>query len=179
MTKNYDVSIAAITKTAPNDGSVDPYSVDYYRAQSSTAGTDVATMTKKKRGHVRWHRIETMLQGLGNLYISNKVGTGGTINVTPTTVTFRVTVEHDADPVRTADENNSGQFLSGALAIKRVIARALMSELTANQEVWDPSTVSGHSDVPTFGYRVISVVTGALAASITESDAAVTVTAVD
>ena len=183
MTTLYDVTISSISKSSPSDGFVDPYRIDYYRAlPDAPKGTDMDTMIVKKKGFVRWHRIECQLQTLGNIYISNISAPGADINTLPTSVSFRLFIEHGSDSLYALDEQNAGQKLTGLNALKRAIARALISALDVNQEVWDPTTVSKNNvdyDVLKFGYRTIEVNVGALAASITEANSHITITAVD
>lgn len=185
MTTKYDVTISVITKSAPSDGFIDPYRIDYYRAQpSAEIGTDMATMVVKKKGFARWHRIENQLQRLGNIYISNIVAPDATTNAVPSSIAFRAFVEHGSDSLLTPDENTPGVNLTGTNAIKRAVARALISSLAENQEVWDPTLVvdpdtSQTTDVVRFGYRTILVNVGALCADLTEASGHITVTAVD
>jgi hypothetical protein len=179
MTTMYDVTITAINKSSPADGSVDPFSIEYYRAlPGASDGDTFANMTTRRKGHIRWSKIENQFSTLGNLYISNKVSTGGTTNAIPSSISFRITVEHGSDSLVTPDENNAGVMLLGALAIKRAIARALITSRVANYDVWDPAKVAS-TNVEVFGYRIVSVNTAAAAASISESDGHVTITAVD
>jgi hypothetical protein len=178
MSNLYDVTIASISKAAPADGFIDPFRIEYYRAQENAPkGTSMDVMATKKKGFVRWHRIENQLQCLGNIYCSNITAPGGTVNATPTSVSFRVLVEHGIESVSTPDELNVGQVLTGADALKRAVARALCSSLIANQEVWDPTTV-GSTEVVSFGFRTIELNVGALAADIAEANGKINVTAV-
>lgn len=180
MTKIYDVTISAVTKTTPSDGFIDPFNIDYYRSKvGAPAGTSIAVMTTRKRAFERWRKIQSHLQGLGNLYISQKTAPGADVNTAPTSVSFRILVEHGGASIQINDENVVGAKLTGVAAIKRVIARAMMVGWTANQEVWDPTTVSGFPNVVSFGHRTLSVQTGALCATIAEAEAVITVVAVD
>jgi len=174
----YQISIAKIAKAAPSDGFIDPFRIEYYRAvENAPKGTDMNVMATKKKGFVRWHRIENQLARLGNLYISEIQAPGADTNTLPTSVSFQVLVEHGIESVSTPDEAASGTMLKGMDAIKRAVARALMSSLNTNQEVWDPTTVT-NTEVIKFGYRTIPLEVGPLATSITEATSFVTVSEV-
>jgi hypothetical protein len=91
----FNVTISSIAKAAPSDGFIDPFKVDYYRAlDGAPKGASMDAMAVKKKGFVRWHRIEEQLQRLGNIYISNKVAPGADTNTAPSSVSFVATVEH-------------------------------------------------------------------------------------
>lgn len=179
MSTIFDITITAINKAAPADGSIDCFKMEYYRGlPGASDGNNYANMTVRRKGHVRWHKIENQFSTLGNLYVSNKVAAGADTNTVPTSVAFRITAENGSASLYTYDENNAGQFLTGIPAIKRVISRALTTSLVANCEVWDPAKVAGTS-VVIFGYRIVSVNTGALAASIAEAESNISITAVN
>jgi hypothetical protein len=174
----FNVTISSIAKAAPSDGFIDPFKTDYYRALANAPkGTSMDVMAVKKKGWVRWHRIEDQLQRLGNIYISNKAAPGADVNTPPTSVTFIATVEHGIDSLSTLDELNAGVTIVGADAIKRAIARALVSSLISSQDVWDPTTVT-NTDVVSFGYRIIPLEVGPLATNIAEANSKITVTAI-
>lgn len=175
---SFTVTISSINKSSPSDGFIDPFRNEYYRSQpNAPKGTDMATMATKKKGFVRWHRLENQLMRLGNVYISNITAPGSDMNTVPTSVSFTATAEHGAASLFTNDELNAGVQLAGIDTIKRAIARALISSLNANQEVWDPTTVAS-TDVIRFGYRTIPLDVGALCADLAEANGFITVTAI-
>jgi hypothetical protein len=183
----YRVSIAQISGSDDNAGFIDQKTVEMYMANNGVAPTitpsSLTTSTNKVRANVRYQNVIEKLQQLGNMYTSNVVITGGSIDTPPTTVAFTLEVERGDSILTTRDEANTAIEITGANAIVRSVARGLM-ETRQNYvyPVFDPTktTAAQNGSVSNAAARVgdatLTFNVGALTNSIVTAEAAVTVT---
>ena len=182
LSTSYRVEIAQITGSGDAAGFVDPTRVENYIAAGATAGT-YAQHTDKERGNYRYKAILQAVQAMGNLYVSDIELTGGSPAAAPTKVAFTLTAERGDGMLITADENNAGQELTGAAAIERCIARALIQgRQNLMCDIFDSTTTTAPKNGATSttavrtGPRVTTINIAALANNLTTAEAAITVT---
>ena len=178
----YQIVINGIAGTGTSAGGVDPNKVENY--MPTTVPTDFTASENKRRGNLRYEYVIQSLQLMGNIYVESVAAAGGDANTIPTTVTMTVIAERGDDILFTPDENNSGATLTGADAIKRCVARALIEARVARLiDVYDPTasapkytSTATTPSVPRVGNRVEYFDVGALANNLTTAEAAITVT---
>lgn len=182
LSTSYRVEIAQITGAGDAAGFVDPTRVENYIVAGAAAGT-YAQHTDKERGNYRYKALIQAVQSMGNLYVSDVVLTGGSPAAAPTKVAFTLTAERGDGMLITADENNAGQELTEADAIKRCLARALIQGRTNLMcDIYDPTSTTGPKNGTTSatavrtGPRVTTINVAALANNLTTASAAITVT---
>lgn len=181
----YSVSIDALSKlTDESKGFIDPKKVEQYMAEDGDAPATVATSRLKERGNIRYDMMIGSLGLMGNVYVSNVVATDATVDAAPSNLSFTLTSEHGEECLVTPDEENEGETLVGADAIKRVIARTLLGKRIDSGDYYDPSTKSGIvSDGTTvnavrMGTRIEDTTVEATCDTLSEAEAAITVTLV-
>jgi hypothetical protein len=175
------IQIYAITLTngivgnsaSGTDGFVDPTRLEtYYGQLGGWAGletwpTDVlapgltlALSEAKRRANLRYRRIVIELELMGNVFIlPASLASNATAVTEGTTLSFQLGAERGAASLTTRDELNHGEFLLGAAAVQRAIARALTDSQTLAVDVYDPtptaSTGLGASvSIARFGVRL-------------------------
>lgn len=186
MSNIYDVTIAAagLGGVAPADGFIDPKSSYSYMDTAGDAPNTAALGKAKMRANRRYKGLIMKVHEMCNAYVLQTTAPGATADTAPTSLTVRFEIEQGDQVLKTADEQNAGQWLTGAAALKRCVARALMREETRNNEYYDPTVVPGRDidGADNAGIArgpVINIETvGALAASIATAEAAITVTKV-
>ncbi len=171
----YRVSISAVAQSSPGDGFVDNKDTQLY----GTLATDLAHAKTKTRAFLRWQAI---IQQVGSLVspveVVSIVATGADINTAATTFAFTLAYDRIA-PLVTADETSPGTIISTPTAvIKRLVARALTSIINRTVAVVDPTLVANTPSSSNYGPSIISLVAGAAAASISDAETAITVTAI-
>jgi hypothetical protein len=179
----YQVTITILVNGANGDGFIDPTTFQQYMAQGSTPSTTNSSISKV-RGNQRFQMIVQQLGLLANVWLTNVVTVGADANTAPTQISFIATSEHGDGPLYTADELNPGQFLTGASAVQRCIARAMCTNYTNDyQEYYNPTSTQAvgncgalTSNAVRYGETVGQVVIGALANNLTAAQAAITVT---
>lgn len=97
----------------------------------------------KERANMRWvQAISEMEQFATPSFVGNVVRTGN-LNGNGTCATFQFTIgyEHPDQIITVAKESepDSGNVLIGTAAIKRAVARAMVSDLTQNRKLFDPT----------------------------------------
>lgn len=106
--------------------------------------TTLAKSQEKERANMRWQQVVNELESfstphfVGNIVISgNVVGES-----TPSTFGFVIGYEHPDQVVTTArtTEPDAGTVLVGVNAVKRSVARAMISDITSNRKIFDPTT---------------------------------------
>lgn len=180
----YRVSIAAIAGTANSAGFIDPTTVEAYMAQNAAAQpASLTTSTNKVRANVRYKNVVEKLQEIGNMYVSNVVVTGATVDTAPSNVAFTLEVERGDDILTTRDDANAAIEITGANAIVRAVARGLCeARVNKVSPVYDPTktTAAQNGSVSNAAARVgsatLTFTVGALANSVTTASSSVTVT---
>jgi len=183
----YRVSIAAIAGTGDAAGFIDPTTVQTYMANNGVAPTvppsTLTTSTDKVRANVRYKDVVENLQLVANMYVSNIVVTGGTVDSAPSNVAFTLEVERGDSVLTTRDEANTAVEITGANAIVRCVARGLCeSRINKLDAVYDPtlSTAAQNGSISNaaarVGLRLMNFNVAALANSVTTASASVTVT---
>lgn len=185
----YSVSILnSITGSTPADGFIDSKRIEnYYSSASYLLETTPSSFTNllslaKRRGNIRYHEIIRQLQLVSNFWIdpNTLTGTSGTSLVEPTVFSFQM-VAPSGNWV-TANESIVGTTLSGALCIKRCIARGLTADIFRQADIFDPTSAvslpATNASVPRYGTRInvaSSFEIGPYASSIAAAEALITV----
>jgi len=177
--------------SAPADGFIDNTKVweESAFAPNGTPGTAVptdATAGKRKaRGAYRWKLLQNHLaDGQVIAYFGNvddTAGTDGTIDSPPDRLDFTVGYDKELTDLRTDDELNPGDQLTGVNAVKRMAARAFCYNYNVNLEWYDPTHDASSRDagvvVTTEDVDAVAA-GGTLALKITDAEANITVTRV-
>lgn len=181
----YSVQINAISGPANSDGFIDPVRIQDYMVSGAAPTTKDQSVTKE-RANSRFDMLVQNLSIAGNLYVNNATATGANAITAPTRLDFTVEVERGDSVLSTKDENNAGQTLTGAAAIKRYVARSLISRRDSDfAEYYDPTkndaVVANGATVSAsrMGNRIDKIVVGALANTIAEAEAVITVTKIN
>ena len=181
----YTVSIAYIAGTGDNDGFIDNMKVEQYMAASNTgvAPASFTTSTNKVRANIRYKTIIEQLQLMGNMYDSEDVAVGATIDTPGTAFNFTLEVERGDEVLGTMDELNPGVELMGANAIVRCIARSLMEyRNNYNYAVFNPTATTAPANGGTTtaiarqGATTLTFNVGPLTTNLSDGANAVTVT---
>ena len=103
----------------------------------------LANSTSKEQANMRWQLIVNALESLATPFKLGEVMVTGSYNgnTAPTSTTFTVSFER-ADQISTVEqtgEPNPGNVLNDIAAIKRSVARALVSSYTTNRKLFDPT----------------------------------------
>jgi hypothetical protein len=180
----YDVAIEYVAALSPeSEGFIDPKKVEHYMVDGP-APTNVAASITKERANIRYDMMIGSLGLMGNVYISNVVATDADVDTPASLLEFVLVSEHGDECLVTADEENEGDFLTGADAIKRVIARVLISSRTDFGDYYDPTEKAAFiADASTVnavrvGTRIASVAVVAAADNLGDAESVVTVTLV-
>lgn len=159
VTINNDVS-----KSSPSDGFIDFNNVNEYLTIDPVNGiyinmpTSLSLSLAKTRGYIRYQKIVDNLNFNQNtLGIIDMIATGATVNTEATSIAFTV-VYDKPDYLTTIDETNPSVTLSGTLAIRRWIARALEQNLNLNYMIFDPSLTKNPNVVK--GYLLEQIAVG-------------------
>lgn len=178
----YTVSINTLTGPPNSDGFIDHTKIEQYMA-TGAAPTTVAQSLTKERANIRFDLLNQNLSLSGNIYVNNPVATGGNATTSPTNFAFTAHVERGDSILSTADETSPGTTLTGAAALKRFVARALLTSSTNDQqEYYDPTptgalTANGATvSAIRVGSRIEKVTAGKLANTVSEAEAVITVT---
>lgn len=182
----YDVAITTLTGLgADGGGFIDAKKVEGYMADGTTP-SNVAASINKERANVRYESLVGKLGLMANLYVSNVVATGANASTAPSAFSFTLESEHGNECLVTTalvGEPSANTVLTGADAIKRVIARSLVENHVDFGDYYDPTVtpafIANASTVNAVrvGIRIERVVANAVANSITVAEAAITVTA--
>ena len=146
----------------------------------ATGGTPL-TLTQsldKERATVRWDQtVFNLGLVISPIFLGEIVKTGNQLGTAPVT-TMSWTVGYDrANYLEIEDELNPGQVLKGADCIKRLVARALNSDMKGNQEIFDPViTVFGDHCARSNPTQIKTVTTTAVNASLSTIEANISVT---
>lgn len=136
----YRVSITSSQSSAPQDGFIDNTTIEQYMTPELTGLTVVHTKAKE-RANIRYGAMVDRLNEMTNVDLHHFIATGANAKTAPDPFVFTLEIEHGDTTLRTADEANAGQFLTGVNAIKRCIARGLIIETTnAVADYYDPTT---------------------------------------
>lgn len=159
------INAAGLGGAAPADGFIDNETPrDYSKTVGfpSTANGSLA----KTRANIRWKEIVQRLstQISPQVIEINKVGAGP--DAAPTQIAFTVVYDRE-DFIFTSSETD-GAALNGEAAIKREVARALITDLTHRTQIYVPS-------VDNFEDRLEVVVAGKLATTLAAAEANIVV----
>lgn len=160
------------------NGFIDEMTIERYMAAGSTPTTLTQTTTKRA-ANMRFDFLQQQLQFEGNIYISDIVAAGGTATSAPTSFAFVATVERGLSSLSTKDETN-GTVLTGAAALKRMVARALLVSRTTVADVYDPTLSAAKGDnasatAARVGTRITTITVPALAATLAEATGRITI----
>ena len=173
-----DISAVGMGGAAPADGFIDNTKIEDYMAAGSVPTTLVQSLAKE-RANMRFQRVRESVDLLGNCYFTNFTATGANSTAAATTFSVTVECEHGDQILTTADESNAGQPLSGIPALKRTVARAMISNVVQNRTYYDPTT-SGTTGNATNAVRdpakLASVTAERLVASLSGAEAVITIT---
>ena len=180
----YSVVITQTIGAAPASGFIDNNLVATYGlAATPTVPATFSASEDKRRANWRYTFITQFLGIMCNAYTMDFASPGADANTPPTTFGFNLQVERGDAVLYTADELNPGQFLTGAAAIKRCVARALCQTETHETDVFDPTASVGYGNlispsvsVPRAASRIENLTIGALFAGVASAAATITVT---
>lgn len=166
-----DIAAAGLGGAAPADGFIDNKTIEKYIAEGSSPDGAGQTLAKE-RANIRYAFMIGTLGQMCNAYVSDIVATGGTAKAAPSTFSFTVAIEHNDGALTTANESSPGTYLSGVAALKRAIARSLLISRSTYSQYPDDVETDGSERKMHFD----PVVVGALTASLSTAEAAITVT---
>lgn len=184
---------SGVDLAAPSDGFVDPNTLEQYgeSLESTPSGLTFALSEAKRRANIRWGQVILQMNLITNCYIepNSIVVSGGTYNAPPVSVSFQVIVEHGDSSLYTADELNAGSYLTGTVALSRMICRGLQYVQTPSGSFGDPianvfdptssdtfGTPGSTTSAPRTGERMIGLSVGSLASSLTAAAGIVSIT---
>ena len=180
----YNVVITSLTGVgAEGSGFIDSKKVEHYMVDGA-APVSVAASINKERANIRYDNLIGKLGLAGNVYISNVIATGANASTAPSSFSFTMESEHGDDCLTTVSASNEpspGTVLTGANAIKRVVARSLIENRIDFGDYYDPTLKAAFIanastvDAVRVGTRIERVVANAVANSITVAEAAITV----
>ena len=172
--ESYGINVTGLTAVLTEIGFVTPTIASIY-SQVSTFNNSLA----KSRANARWNLLTKLLSFENSpLAISNIVKTAEGPDTPPTAISFTVTYPR-YETIYTYDELNNNVLIFGLPAVKRMVARALCASQTIVVPVIDPTSVLAGDGTSTFarGDRVVTLVVGNLASSLSAAEGVTTVTA--
>lgn len=102
----------------------------------------LANSTSKEQSNMRWQLIVNSLESLATPFKMGEVSVAGNYdgNAAPTSTSFTISFEYvdQISTIEQAGEPNPGNVLYGEAAIKRSVARALVSSYTTNRKLFNP-----------------------------------------
>jgi hypothetical protein len=108
--------------------------------------TTLAKSQEKERANMRWQQVINELESFSTPhFVGNVVISGNVVGESvPDTFSFVTGYEHPDQVVTIArpNEPDAGVTLVGVNAVKRAVARAMISDITSNRKVFDPTTQS-------------------------------------
>jgi hypothetical protein len=163
---------------APSDGFVDNLNTLLYAAADGTYPTTLDLSRAKERANARWEEIMVQTQMILTPVMVTAIEKTGSPNADTAPATLAFTIMYDREPyVYTPNTENvpSGvETLTGEAAVKRMVARALMIEKSTNRDIYSPVMLDGNPQ----GLMYEDITTGALTTSLTDAEAAISVTRV-
>lgn len=174
----YSVAIAQTLGASPATGFIDHHRVETYGLDASpTFVSSFSLAEDKRRGNWRYKFITQNLGLTFNAYTLDIVATGADANTPATTFNFNLQIERGDSVLYTPDELNAGQFLTGAAAITRCIARALCQTETVETDVYDPTATVGYGNLivpsvpaPRVASRIEKLTIGGLFAGVAAAE---------
>lgn len=173
-----DIAATAMGGAAPADGFIDHTPIENYIASGSEP-TALANSLAKERGNLRYRAVREQLHQIANMAITNRVATGANADTAASTYSFTLEVERGDSVLSTRDESNNGAELTGAVAIKRAIARAMITPVTATTTYFDPTKTASAGNATTAARNpaVIATVTAdKLTTTLSAAEGVITVT---
>lgn len=173
-----EISATGLGGSAPKDGFIDNLRPRDYDPFPSTRSSSEA----KERGNIRYEEIIRQLST--NISPVNHtprkiVAPGRDADSAPTEFNFTVVFDRP-EYLRTEDENNPGVFLTGEDAVKRFVARALVTRREDHREIFDPETQTvGSTTLLTNPQQILLIVTDSIANDITTAEGNITVNEID
>lgn len=159
---------------APADGFIDNTKSEEYENMPSTKDAALA----KERANIRWRTIvQKLSENIAPTHVIDFNKPGANHDNPPTLFEFTVVYDRE-EYVYTYDETLSepkNGDLKDTAALKRLVARALHTELEVNTQYYDPSTRNGQ--VIGLVIEIISV--GKLHSDLSTLEGQITVTKVD
>lgn len=138
----YQVTITnGNTNASPSDGFVDNKTLQNYDPdlQAATSLT-LDNCTAKRRGNWRWLEIVQQVQLVANCYVDpHSFDSDATAIAEATSFAFQFYAEHGDDSLITADELNTGSYLTSTACLVRCIARALTKDVFVEIDIFDPT----------------------------------------
>lgn len=172
-----DIAASGLGGAAPDDGFIDNKKIETYMAEGSNPTTVTQTLAKE-RANLRFERVREQLGLLGNCYLRSLVATGANATSAATTFSFTVECERGDQFLATYDELNEGEVLTGAEALERSIARALVTDFTDKTEYHDPTKASTAGNAMAYNrnsHRIETITVGALSNSIATVESGITI----
>jgi hypothetical protein len=177
----YNVSISQTLAAAPSDGFLDflrpqDYIVDSGPDLETGWPTSLSNSLAKERAYLRWQTVIQQLEtNVSPIAITATLAPSANVNTPP--ISFSFTIAYDRpDYLYAYDELNSNAIITGTLAVRRFVARALISTITRNVSILDPTLVLGPS--AHYGESIQVITVGPLftgAAALAAAEATITV----
>lgn len=141
------------------------------------APTTLAQSTDKERANMRWDAVVFELGQLISPVFLGEIVKTGTIDGSGPVTSISFTLGYDRPSyLRIEDSLNPGTYLVGADCIKRLMAIALTSDLSSNQEVFDPTlTTTGNTCARLNPSEILNITAAKLDANIATVEQNITV----
>jgi len=168
----YRVVINGADFAESDDGFIDDTTPEGYGP--SNLPTTLAYSLKKEAANFRWQEIIQQISMTQSPIFVGSIAKGGDPDgdTAPTTFSFTVGFDRD-DAVYTYNDEDDGSTMTGTTAIKRLVARAMMTAIAAqNTVVYDPTTV----DSVVIGQCIRSVGATAISEDLSDVEDTITVT---
>lgn len=161
---------------APSDGFIDNSNTLHYAAEENIHPETIELSRAKERANARWDEIMVQTQQiLAPVAVRGIEKTGTPDGSTPPdSIAFTLVYDRESYVYTPNIENEPAgvETLWGEEAVRRMVARALMSDKSANRDIYSPSMLSGSPQ----GMMFERIQAGPLATTVTEAEAAVEVT---
>ena len=171
----YRVTIDGTPFAANNDGFIDNTQPEQYSPLPSSEDTS----TKKEAANFRWQEIQQQISMHASpILVGNFTKIGGNADSAPTSFAFTVGYDRiDCVYAHNLENSPSGvDILQGETAVKRLVARAMMSDIfPSNTYYYNPTIVDGNPQ----GSVIRSVGASPLTTDLTVAEGAITVTKID
>lgn len=141
------------------------------------APTTLVQSTDKERANMRWDAVVFELGQLISPVFLGEIVKTGTIDGSGPVTSISFTLGYDRPSyLRIEDSLNPGTYLVGADCIKRLMAIALTSDLSSNQEVFDPTlTTTGNTCARLNPSEILNITAAKLNANIATVEQNITV----
>lgn len=184
---HYDITITSPgALAAPADGFIDDLNSEGYAVlpadpTANPRATGLFPTTKilaqaKERANMRWEEVLVQCSLLIQPDIQYNVNAVGATEAAEATSVEFVLKYDRPEYLKIEDELNPGTFLFGADAVKRFIAKALVTSLLSNRLYYNPEAAANKSGPQVQGPIIEDIVAAQLFATIVAAEANIAVT---